>query len=65
MTKKLYRLKAEKKIAGICAGLGEYFEVDPVIVRLIFLLFIFAGGAGIIAYLVGWLIIPLNPQETV
>lgn len=55
--KKLYRNKEEGKIAGICAGLGDYFEIDPVIVRIIFLVSFFLGG-GFIAYLIGWFIIP-------
>ena len=55
--KRLYRNTEEGKIAGICAGLGDYFEMDPVIIRLIFLLALFLGG-GIIVYLIAWLIIP-------
>ena len=55
--KRLYRNKKEGKIAGICAGLGDYFEVDPVIIRLIFLLALFLG-AGLIVYLIAWVIIP-------
>ncbi|MFH1322053.1 MAG: PspC domain-containing protein [Bacteroidota bacterium] len=55
--KRLYRNKKEAKIAGICAGLGDYFEIDPVIVRLIFLLAFFLGG-GLIVYIIAWVIIP-------
>jgi len=55
--KRLYRNTEEGKIAGICAGLGDYFEMDPVIIRLIFLLALFLG-AGLIVYLIAWLIIP-------
>lgn len=55
--KRLYRNKEEGKIAGVCAGLGDYFEIDPVIVRLIFLLALFLGG-GLIVYLIAWVIIP-------
>lgn len=54
--KRLYRNLNEAKIGGVCAGLGAYFNVDPVIVRLAFLLLIFAGS--IIAYLVAWIIVP-------
>lgn len=54
--KRLYRNLKEAKIGGVCAGLGDYFNVDPVIVRLAFLLLIFAGS--IIAYLVSWIIVP-------
>jgi phage shock protein PspC (stress-responsive transcriptional regulator) len=54
--KRLYRNSEEGKIGGVCAGLGDYFNLDPVIIRLAFLLLIFAGG--LIAYLVAWIIVP-------
>lgn len=57
----LYRSRDNAKIAGVCGGLGEYFEVDPVWVRLLFVLFLFAGGSAFIVYLVFWLIVPLEP----
>jgi phage shock protein C len=57
--KRLYRNKKESKIAGICSGLGDYFKIDPIIIRLIFLFGLFAGG-GIIVYLIGWCIIPIK-----
>ena len=56
--KKLYRLNSERKIAGVCAGLGAYFEIDPVIVRLLFLISIFFGGIGIVAYVIMWILVP-------
>lgn len=55
--KRLYRNLNEAKIGGVCAGLGDYFNVDPVIIRLAFLLFIFAGSG--LAYLVAWIIVPI------
>jgi len=65
MKKRLYRSKKDRKIAGICGGLGEYFDADPTLMRLIFvLLFFVTGGAPmIITYLVGWIIIPVNTEE--
>ena len=57
--KKLYRNKTDCKIAGICSGIGDYFEIDPVIIRLVFLLALFLG-AGLIVYIIGWIIIPLK-----
>ena len=48
MQKRIYRSRKEEMIAGVCGGLGEYFDIDPVIMRLIFVLLIFAGGAGLI-----------------
>ncbi|MCH8331811.1 MAG: PspC domain-containing protein [Bacteroidetes bacterium] len=60
MTKKrLYRNMEDAKIAGICAGIGDYFDIDPVLVRLLFIIFLFTGG-GLIAYIIGWLVIPRN-----
>lgn len=54
--KRLYRNTEEAKLGGVCAGMGEYLNIDPVIIRLVFLLLIFAGG--FIAYLVAWIIVP-------
>ena len=56
--KRLYRNINEAKIGGVCAGLGDYFKIDPVIVRLAFLLLIFTGGG--IAYIVAWIIVPIQ-----
>lgn len=61
MAKKLYRSK-ERKIAGVCNGLAEYFDVDPTLVRVIAVISIFWGGAGGLAYLVAWLMIPNSPD---
>ena len=57
--KKLYRNETDCKIAGICSGIGDYFEIDPVIIRLGFLLALFLG-AGLIVYIIGWIIIPIK-----
>ncbi|MCK4322689.1 PspC domain-containing protein [candidate division WOR-3 bacterium] len=65
MKKRLYRLKKDRKIAGICGGLGEYLDADPTLLRLIFVLLLFVTGFApmIITYLIGWIIIPVNPEE--
>ena len=47
-------------VFGVCGGIGEYFDVDPTLVRLVWLLFTF-WGAGILAYLIAWIIIPEEP----
>lgn len=67
--KKLYRSNTDRMLGGVCGGLGEFFEIDPVIFRLLFIVSAFLGG-GIILYLVLWLIIPEpnnsdDPKETV
>ncbi len=59
--KRLYRSKNEKMIAGVCGGLASYFHLDPTIVRLVFILLLFAPPAGILIYLIIWLITPLEP----
>jgi phage shock protein PspC (stress-responsive transcriptional regulator) len=56
--KRLFRDPEHKIIAGICAGIGAYFNLDPVWVRLLFIVFIAAGGSGILLYLVLWIVIP-------
>jgi phage shock protein PspC (stress-responsive transcriptional regulator) len=58
MAKKLYRSKTDRKIWGICGGLGEYFDVDPTIVRVIAIVSIFISGLGLVAYIVMRLMVP-------
>ena len=50
--KKLYRSMADKKLCGVCGGLGEYFDVDPTLIRLLWVIFTFCGGAGLLAYII-------------
>lgn len=57
-TKKLYRSEKDKMIAGVCGGLGKYFNFDPVIIRLIFLTIILACGSGLLAYIILWIVVP-------
>ena len=61
--KRLYRSRKNRMIAGVCGGIGEYFDVDPTIIRLLWILFIFAGGAGILAYIVAWVVVPERPDD--
>jgi len=64
--KKLYLSNTDKKIAGVCGGLGEFFNVDPTIVRVLYILFIvFSFGFAILAYLAMWAVIPRHPDATV
>ena len=58
MEKKLYRSSQDKIVSGVCGGLGEYFEVDPVFVRIIAVLLMLAKGYGFLAYIIAWIIIP-------
>lgn len=61
--KRLYRSGKNKVIAGVCGGIGEYFNIDPVIVRLVWVLFALAYGSGLLAYIIAWIIIPKNPKH--
>jgi phage shock protein C len=63
--RRLTRSEHGRKMAGVCAGLGEYFNVDPTIVRLLFIAGIFAGGAGVILYLIMWIVVPLRREMPV
>ncbi len=60
--KKLHRNPQEGKIAGVCAGIGDYFEIDSVIIRLIFLMALFVGG-GLLVYIIAWIIVPKQVFE--
>jgi phage shock protein C len=59
--RRLYRSQSEVMIAGVCGGLAEYLNLDPTVIRLIFLLLFFAGGGGLFMYLILWVIMPLEP----
>lgn len=63
MAETLYRSRREKMLGGVCGGLAEYFHTDVVLVRLITVLAVLAGGAGFLAYIVAWVIIPENPES--
>ncbi|MBD5257313.1 MAG: PspC domain-containing protein [Barnesiella sp.] len=59
--RKLYRSNIHSIIAGVCGGIGEYFGIDPIIIR-IFWAVLACSGAGIIAYILFWIFVPLNPD---
>lgn len=59
--KRLYRSRRNRMIGGVCGGLAEYLDTDPTIIRLALALSILLGGAGILAYLIMWIIIPEEP----
>jgi phage shock protein C len=61
MNKKLYRSRKEKMIGGVAGGLAEYFEIDPTLVRIIFIVSLFLGGSGILAYIILWILVPEEP----
>ena len=62
MYKQLYRSKRNKLIGGVCGGLADYFEIDPVIIRIIFIVTTLGWGLSLIAYIILWIIVP---EETI
>lgn len=61
--KKLWRSRKNKKIAGVCGGLAEYFQIDPFWVRFIFILLFLLGGSAFLIYIIMWILIPLEPMD--
>jgi phage shock protein PspC (stress-responsive transcriptional regulator) len=61
--KTFHRIAGQKKIAGVCAGLGEYFDIDPVFFRLFFLVSLFFGGVGALIYVLLWIMAPEKEGE--
>jgi len=59
--KRLYRSRKDQMLAGVCAGLGDYLNIDPTIIRLLFVALALAGGPGVIAYLILWVVTPEEP----
>lgn len=66
MPKRLYRTLNDKVIAGVCGGIAKHLDVDPVLVRLIYILLTFATGLGpgLIVYIIAWVVIPAEPEIT-
>lgn len=64
-SKRLYRIPEGKLLAGVCTGLGNYFNIDPVIVRLLWILLACLWGSGLVAYLIAWIIVPERPKDDV
>lgn len=61
MAKRLYRSVKDQKIAGVCGGIAEYFDIDSTIVRLLLVIFVLLGGSGIIGYIIAWIVVPEEP----
>ena len=63
MKKKLYRSEKDSMIAGVCGGIAEYFDVDSTLIRLLTVIFVLLGGAGVVVYIFAWIIIPKKPEQ--
>lgn len=60
--RKLYRIRKGKYIAGVCGGIAKFFEIDPKIVRLLFILFVLAYSSSLIAYIIFMIVLPKEPK---
>jgi phage shock protein C len=63
VTKKLYRSSRDRMLGGVAGGLAEYFEIDSTLVRILFIITLFIGGTGILAYILLWIIVPEMPYN--
>lgn len=63
MEKRLYRNTSDQMLAGVCSGIGEYFNIDPTLIRLGWVVFSLAGGSGLLAYIIAAIIIPEKPHN--
>ena len=62
MKKRLYKIEEGKKLCGVCGGIAEYFDIDPTIIRLLWVVLIFCVGTGILAYIVAAIIMPKKSE---
>jgi phage shock protein PspC (stress-responsive transcriptional regulator) len=62
MADRLYRSEDDRIIGGVCGGIAEVYELDPSLVRLGLVLFTLAGGSGILAYIIAWIVIPTESE---
>ena len=63
MEKRLYRSRADRMVCGVCGGLAKYFDIDPVIVRVITVVLAFPGGASVLAYVILAIVVPLESSQ--
>ena len=59
--KRLFRSRKDRILGGVCGGIGNYFNLDPVLVRVIWAVSFFVFGAGFLAYIIAWIIVPEEP----
>ena len=62
MKKRLYKSATDQKLDGVCAGIAEYFDIDPTVIRLIWALAVLFAGTGVLAYIVAAVVLPRNPN---
>lgn len=60
--KRFYRSRHDSVLGGVAGGLGKYFSIDPVLFRILFVALVFAGGGGLLVYIILWIAVPLDPN---
>ena len=63
-TRKLYRSRTDRKLAGVCGGLAQYSNIDATLLRVLFVVLALLGGPGLVIYLLMWILVPEEPQGT-
>jgi phage shock protein C len=63
-THRLYRSRSDRKLAGVCGGLAQYSNIDPTLIRVLFVVLALLGGPGLVIYLLMWILVPEEPQGT-
>jgi phage shock protein C len=62
-TRKLYRSRTNRKLAGVCGGLAQYFNTDATLIRVLFVVLALLGGPGLVIYLFMWILVPEEPED--
>jgi phage shock protein C len=60
-TRKLYRSRSNRQVAGVCGGLAQYFNLDATLIRILFVVLAVLGGSGLVLYVAMWIIVPSEP----
>lgn len=60
-TRRLYRSRTDRKLAGVCGGLAQYFNTDATLLRVLFVVLALLGGPGLVIYLLMWILVPEEP----
>ena len=62
-TRRLYRSRTDRKLAGVCGGLAQYFNTDATLIRALFVVLALLGGPGLVLYLLMWILVPEEPED--
>ncbi len=63
VTKQLRRSRNDKVLGGVCGGIGEYFDIDPIIIRILWIVVALFAGTGLLIYLILWILIPMEEED--